>query len=102
MTLPISTGAFDSMRKRAVLRSIYERDGKHCQHCGVRVRLLYKRRGTLPSDTATLDHIIPRGRDGGDETSNLLLACRRCNQERGCMEIGAFRELLARLGRVPA
>ena len=31
----------------------------------------------------TLEHIVPKGRGGSDFVSNLTIACRKCNEERG-------------------
>lgn len=33
--------------------------------------------------TATIDHLIPLSNDGPDEPCNLVLACSKCNHERG-------------------
>jgi 5-methylcytosine-specific restriction endonuclease McrA len=34
-------------------------------------------------DLATLEHVVPRGTGGEDKMENLVMACARCNQERG-------------------
>ncbi len=41
----------------------------------------------------TWDHKIPKSKGGGKGT-NLVLACRRCNQEKGSMSVVEFREYL--------
>lgn len=46
------------------------RDGENCYLCG----------NHLEVDRFEVEHIIPRVRGGGDELSNLALACKRCNR----------------------
>lgn len=64
---------------KARRRAIYERDDWTCQLCSGQVE-----DGLPPSDiwAATLDHIIPRSRGGGDEDENLQLAHRWCNSKK--------------------
>lgn len=45
----------------------------HCHYCGTH----------LTPMTATVDHVIPRSKGGTSELSNLVLACRKCNQAKG-------------------
>jgi 5-methylcytosine-specific restriction endonuclease McrA len=55
------------LSRRAVLR----RDGYACQYCGaVTLR-------------PTLDHVVPRRLGGGATWTNLVTACRACNQRKG-------------------
>ena len=45
------------------------RDGRMCGYCG---------------DPATsVDHIVPRSREGGNTWTNTVAACQRCNQRKG-------------------
>ena len=55
-----------------------------CQWCGRRVvyRCIRSGHRTL-SDTATVDHRVPRSAGGVNAWSNRLLACYRCNQLKG-------------------
>lgn len=41
---------------------------------------------------ATRDHVVPKSQGGGNRYENLVLACRRCNEERGDTEFEVFRE----------
>lgn len=41
----------------------------------------------------TWDHKVPRSQGGG-KGANLVLACRRCNQEKGTMSVAEFMEYL--------
>lgn len=37
----------------------------------------------IPFEYGTIEHIIPKSRDGSNNNSNLAYACERCNQLRG-------------------
>jgi 5-methylcytosine-specific restriction endonuclease McrA len=52
-------------------RAVHWRDGYTCQYCGAVT--------TRP----TLDHVVPRRLGGGTSWTNLLTACRECNQRKG-------------------
>lgn len=54
----------------------------------------YRCGATLTRDTATLDHITPTVRGGGNESANLVLACYDCNQRRGSMSYMGFLRLI--------
>ena len=64
-------------QNRAVSRKgILLRDGSICQYCGVQ----------LPAGRLTLDHVIPRSRQGLSTWENLVACCFGCN--------GLFRVIL--------
>ncbi len=48
----------------------FKRDGHHCQYCG------------SPYDL-TLDHVMPRSRNGKSSWTNLVTACKSCNSKKG-------------------
>ena len=52
--------------------NIYKRDGHRCQYCG---------RQFGPKDL-TLDHVIPVSRGGIKSWTNIVTACRDCNQRK--------------------
>ncbi|MEO0076197.1 MAG: HNH endonuclease [candidate division WOR-3 bacterium] len=52
-------------------RNILRRDNYQCQYCG-------KKTGPM-----TTDHIIPKGKGGGDTWENLVCACAECNTKKG-------------------
>ena len=58
------------LRKR---QRVYQRDQYTCKLCGA----------LLTDQTATLDHIIPRSKGGSGAITNLVTACRSCNQKKG-------------------
>lgn len=52
-------------------KNILRRDHHRCVYCG---------KATPP---LTVDHIIPKSRNGGDTWENLVCACVRCNNRKG-------------------
>lgn len=71
-------------------------DGKgKCHWCGRRVRLVKAK--FLPDDAATIDHLHERNGMGMRESHDVVLACHKCNHDRG---IKHNEELLAKYGRV--
>ena len=59
--------------KRLWRRAIKEKFNCKCVYCGQ----------TYEQSELTLDHVKPRSRGGEDITSNVVSACRRCNQDKG-------------------
>jgi hypothetical protein len=57
----------------------------HCCWCGCDATHL---RGK--SNSATVEHIIPRSKGGSDDMENLAMACERCNTRRGVTDIDVF------------
>lgn len=58
--------------KTAQRRVVYHRDEGICMYCADRIA--YK--------DATLDHVHPKSRGGGDEYTNIVLACQACNSHK--------------------
>ena len=56
--------------------AIYIRDSFTCCYCGCSLK-------NRPAADVTLDHLLPRGSGGGNESENLVTACRSCNSSRG-------------------
>tara|TARA_B100000989_G_scaffold17167_1_gene11326 strand:+ start:5672 stop:6211 length:540 start_codon:yes stop_codon:yes gene_type:complete len=54
-------------------RDIITRDENCCQYCGCE----------FPNDKLTLDHIYPKSKGGQNTWSNLVAACKKCNQKKG-------------------
>ena len=52
-------------------KNILARDGHKCQYCGTQSKAL------------TVDHVIPKFRNGLDSWENLVAACKNCNQIKG-------------------
>ena len=51
-------------------KEIFLRDRNICQYCGQRTREL------------TVDHVVPRRRDGGHSWENFVSACKPCNRRK--------------------
>ena len=69
--------ATDSTFERVVVGHTASWVGK-CLHCNRKLVV------TSSGDTAaTVEHIVPRHRDGDDRDTNTALACARCNQTKG-------------------
>jgi len=54
-------------------KNIVLRDHSTCQYCGTMVSL----------DSASIDHVIPRSRNGEYVWSNVVTSCVKCNQAKG-------------------
>ncbi len=50
-------------------RGVLRRDGHRCGYCA--------------KPAATIDHVLPRSRGGGDSWENLVACCLRCNNAKG-------------------
>lgn len=59
-----------SEAKRKWRQSIKERWNYECAYCG-------------SNEDLTLDHITPRSKGGSDSLTNVLCACRECNNSKG-------------------
>lgn len=57
---------------------ILQRDGFRCQYCGA----------AAPDVELHVDHFVPLSAGGGNETSNLVTACRTCNAGKGVRLLG--------------
>jgi 5-methylcytosine-specific restriction endonuclease McrA len=55
---------------RASRTRIYKRDGNECVYCGSKKEL-------------TLDHVVPKSKGGGNEWTNLVTSCFKCNLKKG-------------------
>lgn len=53
--------------------NVFRRDKYHCQYCNKK----------LNEKLATIDHIIPRSKGGGDTWENTVCACIACNSRKG-------------------
>ena len=57
---------------------LLEKWGRHCAYCDAQ---------NVPLE---IEHIHPKGRQGSDRVSNLALACRPCNEAKGCQPVELF------------
>ncbi len=54
-------------------KNVLMRDDNRCQYCS----------GKFKSDDLTLDHVMPRSKGGLKTWTNIVAACRPCNQKKG-------------------
>lgn len=79
--------------KLALVAKIYARDGALCKYCGMEllafsvVKEMMPQAADLPVNYPTLDHVRPRCRGGRWTMENLVVACPRCNGEKGSTAI---------------
>jgi len=53
--------------------ALFSRDHYHCLYCGDQFK----------GEQLTRDHVVPVSKGGADSWTNLVTACRRCNQRKG-------------------
>jgi len=54
-------------------KNVFKRDDYKCQYWTI----------TLDSESATIDHVIPRCRGGKHEWNNIVTCCLKCNRKKG-------------------
>jgi hypothetical protein len=71
-----------SLWRQSQIQKLIAEYGAYCHYCSTPVRL---RPGAVNpyKDDATIDHKIPKSKNGPNSYENLLLACRRCNEAKG-------------------
>lgn len=72
---------------------LYERDGTACFYCGYRFS---QDELNDPAKKPCLDHVHPRSAGGGNDDTNLVVACRTCNCQKGAKDIEVYRDYLRR------
>ena len=68
--------AFDRVPKQTIRfnrRNVFSRDGNRCQYCG----------HSFPTSELSLDHVVPRSRNGKTCWDNMVCACVACNVKKG-------------------
>lgn len=68
-----------------LMRRILRRDGPNCAYCN--------RETTLDKDAPlerTKDHVLPKARGGTNALTNLVVACRECNELKGNLTASEF------------
>ena len=72
-------------------------ENPNCFYCGLKTNLNYGKTNWLH---ATIDHVIPLSKGGGDTRENRVLACKGCNFAKSNMGADEFRKRLKE-GTVP-
>lgn len=67
-------------QKFKIRKKLAKRFGWRCWYCGVK----------LPVNGGSVDHILPKSRNGTDSEANLALACIRCNWAKHDDDLGVF------------
>lgn len=73
MPAVIRIGRYVSVPYKGVMltrQNVFRRDSYACQYCG-------------SAKDLTIDHVIPRSKNGKSTWSNLVTACKRCNSRKG-------------------
>lgn len=91
-----SCGA-DHRKKLRLIRQLYDHHGSVCHYCrrpmlsfeAVQQFVVVPR--PLPAGYPTLDHVVPKAKGGRLEIANLVIACHRCNNEKGDREVSVLR-----------
>jgi CRISPR/Cas system Type II protein with McrA/HNH and RuvC-like nuclease domain len=71
----------EAIRWRLLRERLCEAQNHRCAYCGVKFGAEFKH-WTANLTQATIDHVIPRSREGTDAWENLVAACKRCNEKR--------------------
>ena len=84
-----------------------ERDGDLCFYCGSMMLFepTWRKTGSRPfrvhpANEATVEHLVDRQHGGSNDLTNLVLACKGCNNGRNYM--GLAEKLSSRLPSAPA
>jgi hypothetical protein len=81
---------------RCQLVRMAEAQNWRCCHCGARADIP---RNRMPKPwEATREHVVPRSKGGGDDDDNIVMACGRCNHDRGDLEPSSFSQVSVRYG----
>lgn len=79
-------------------RKLFEKNDR-CFYCARKLTLPIPQQDNQKKTIATLDHVIPLARGGGEHLSNFVLSCRPCNSVRGDMEFYLY-HMLVSLGEI--
>jgi 5-methylcytosine-specific restriction endonuclease McrA len=73
----------------ALREELYRVQSGRCHWCNRRCRLVRNRpRGNYGVLDATLDHVVPVSRGGETTVANCVMACWKCNHDRGDGRVG--------------
>ena len=61
------------LSKKPSKKGIWLRDKGKCQYCEKKMTI----------KECTIDHVIPKSRQGGHTWENVVIACQKCNQKKG-------------------
>lgn len=86
------------MSKASSRLKLWKAQGGLCFYCAKPTRFVLYPKGHVPRKMdATLDHVIPKSNGGAmSPTKNCVVACLKCNHERGTKDARIF--LLEKMG----
>lgn len=79
---------FDRLSRGRLRRAV----GSPCPYCGVTMN---RDRGWNGPEAPSRDHRIPRARGGLNVVQNIIICCRRCNEDKGCLTTEEYTAVLA-------
>ena len=77
--------------RRPILRRLYRAAGGSCAYCGRRCKIRPREALRWEDDHATIDHAVPQCRGGEDHWDNFILACFKCNGDKGELTAEEYR-----------
>ena len=80
----------DARRRRRLIQSLKRKQGDRCYYCRVRMTASAPPGEPRPPTMRTVDHVVPLAAGGTNEAGNLVLACNRCNREKGDLDARTF------------
>ena len=73
LVLRHQTGKTKKVNLRLTRKSLFLRDGGKCQYCNA----------TVNKATFTIDHVIPKAKEGQTTWNNVVVSCYNCNAKKG-------------------
>jgi thymidylate synthase (FAD) len=70
-------------RRKALLDKLYGNQNGKCYWCRVALCTETRDNDKIKDNTATFDHKVPKASGGSEKESNIVLACYKCNNQRG-------------------
>lgn len=74
--------------RRKIATQLINRDGYNCHYCGC---VLENSIAGYNPKGASIDHVIAQDNGGSDNLDNLVLSCRKCNQNKKTKHYQEFR-----------
>lgn len=76
--------------RKSYKQRMFREFGGLCPYCLDRMRIHNHKDEKVTGNVATIDHIVPRSKNGANIQDNLLVVCARCNLDKGNMGLIEF------------